>query len=119
MIELRHKERGTQQLSKLRNEVINIKKHTCKHNGKNIFAQPARRKVIEINKETAMDQLVEILASLDANDDGTQYTMVFYDFTDKEQMEFDKKMVQLITLRSKIRGRGYAISFVTTLPNVR
>lgn len=94
-----------------------MKKHTRKPNGKNIFSQSSYEKVIEIKKETAMDQLIEILACLDANDDA-EYTMIFYDFTDEELLEFDKKMVQLVALRSKMRGRGYAINFNAALPFV-
>jgi hypothetical protein len=65
-------------------------------------------RIVKMNKETAMDQLLEVLALLDKND---QVTMEFAGFTDEECFEFDKKMLEAIALRSKLRGHGYYIDF--------
>lgn len=92
----------------------NMKKNARKNhsNGKNIFGQPCHTKIVEMKKETAMDQLKEILAALDSNIDGrTEYSMVFTGFTEAEVMEFDKKMLELLALRSKMKGHGYGIDF--------
>ena len=67
-------------------------------------------RIIKMEKETAIDQLLEVLAHLDAAEQGP-VTMEFTDFTDEECFEFDKKMLEIIALRSKVRGRGYYIDF--------
>lgn len=82
------------------------------YNGKNIFGQECCTKVIKVEKETAMDQLMEVLTALDGNPNGrTEYSLVFSDFTEVEIAEFDKKMLQILDLRSKMRGHGYGIDF--------
>jgi hypothetical protein len=67
-------------------------------------------RIIKMERETAIDQLLAVLAHLDATEQGP-VTMEFTDFTDEECFEFDKKMLEIIALRSKVRGRGYYIDF--------
>ena len=85
----------------------NMKKNTRKnhYNGKNIFGQSCHTKIVEVNKETAMDQLKDILAALDGNANcRTEYSMVFTGFTEEEVMEFDKS---LLAIASRIAGRPF------------
>ena len=81
---------------------------------KNVFAKSkgvnAYAQIIKMKKETAMEQLLEILAILDQNNHGP-ITMEFIDFTDEECLEFDKKMLEMIALRSQLRGHAYHIDF--------
>ena len=92
-------------------------KKNNRYNHKNNFQRARYAKVIEIDKETAMDQLIAILSALDAdNDNRAEYTLAFSNFTDEEVMEFDKKMLQMLALHSKMRGFGYAINFDSFLP---
>lgn len=83
-------------------------------NRKNVCSKSKRTnayaRIIKMEKETAMDQLMEILALLDQNEQGP-VTMEFSDFTDEECFEFDKKLLEIIALRSKLRGCGYHIDF--------
>jgi len=92
-----------------------MKKNTRKnnrHNGKNLFGQDCYTKVIKVEKETAMEQLMEVLDVLEGTPGSrTEYSLVFSDFTEAEIAEFDKKMLQILDLRSKMRGHGYGIDF--------
>ena len=70
----------------------------------------AYARIIKMKKETVMDQLMEILELLDQEHQGP-VTMEFTDFTDEECFEFDKKLLEMIAIRSKLRGCGYHIDF--------
>ena len=94
-----------------------MKKDARKNNKMKAFANTKDRVIIEVNKENMMDRLMEVLAMLDADPNNqAKYSMVFYDFSDDELFEFDKKMLEIIALRSKIRGRGYAVNFDDHVP---
>lgn len=77
-----------------------MKKHTRKHNGKISFAQSRYTNIIEADKDAAMDQVIEILAALDANPNSKEeYTLDLSCFTAEERQEFEvRKMLK----RSKI-----------------
>ena len=65
-------------------------------------------KVVKMDKENAMEQFLEIMASLDTKANAnTEYAMDMSCFTDEELIEFDKKMLQIMELRSNLRGGGY------------
>ena len=82
------------------------KKNVCsKNKSANAYAR-----IIKMEKKTAKDQLMEILALLDQKEHGP-VTMEFTDFTDEECFEFDRKLLEIIALRSKLRGYGYHIDF--------
>ena len=83
-------------------------------NRKNVCSKSKRTnayaRIIKVDKETAMDQLMEILALLDQTEQGP-IAMEVPDFTDEECFDFDRKMLELIALRAQLRGRGYHIDF--------
>ena len=65
---------------------------------------------IKIQKENFLDQLLKVLDLLDQGEQDT-VTIEFSDFTDEECLAFDKKLLEMVALRSKLRGNGYHIDF--------
>lgn len=65
---------------------------------------------IKIQKENSLDQLLKVLDLLDQSEQDT-VTIEFSDFTDEECLAFDKKLLEMVALRSKLRGNGYHIDF--------
>ena len=93
-----------------------MKKHTRKHNGKNIFPQSRYTNIIEADKNVAMDQVMEILAALDTNPNSKEeYTLDLSCFPAEERQEFEVKVIQILALRSRMKGHTYELA-VTPLP---
>ena len=65
---------------------------------------------IKIQKENSLDQLLKVLDLLDQGEQDT-VTIEVSDFTDEECLAFDKKLLEMVSLRSKLRGNGYHIDF--------
>lgn len=76
------------------------------------FGKCRNKKIIKMEKETAIEQLFEVLNHLDADPNSQiEYAMEFSSFSDEEVFEFDKKAFQIIALRSNLRGTHYRVGF--------
>ena len=65
-------------------------------------------KVVRMEKDKALEQFLEIMDKLDTTADAnTEYAMDMSCFNDEELIEFDKKMLRIMELRSNLRGGGY------------
>lgn len=65
---------------------------------------------IKIEKENSQEQLLKVLDLLDQSEQDT-ITIEYSDFTDEECLAFDKKLLEMVALRSKLRGNGYHVDF--------
>lgn len=71
---------------------------------------PAPTNIIKMESHTAIDQLMKILAELDANpNSNAKVTFDLSDLADEEYVEFDRQLMAILSLRAKLRGRGYQV----------
>ena len=72
--------------------------------------------VIKAEKEIAISQVLDILTKLDKNPGSNdEYTLDLSCFTAEEKQEFELKVIQILALRSKMRGHTYEVA-LTPLP---
>ena len=92
-------------------KVKNAKKNTRKnnnYNGKNVYGQPCVEKFVKLEKETALDQYLTILADIEnANGKAVEYTVDSSCFTREEAEAFGKKVERIMELRARLRGIGF------------
>ncbi len=81
---------------------------------KNVRKNGYKLNIIKLEKETAWQQFVDMLAKLD-EDTNAEYTLDFSCFTKEERDEFEEKLIHYIAVRAQIRGRTYEME-VTPLP---
>ncbi len=86
------------------------------YNGRNVYGQRCIAKFVKLEKETAVDQYLAILADLDTSKEKTvEYTFDSSCFTREEAIEFSKKITRIMALRSNLIGKPY-VSVDITLP---
>ena len=92
-------------------KVKNGKKNTRKnnnYNGKNVYGQPCVAKFVKLEKETALDQYLAILADVEnANGNAIEYTVDSSCFTREEAIAFSEKLERIMELRARLRGVGF------------
>ena len=98
-----------------------MKKQNNKHvrkdsiyNGRNIYGERCIAKFVKLEKETAVDQYLAILADLEANHGQTiEYTIDCSCFTREEGIAFNDRMTKICELRTRMRGLPFATGNVT------
>lgn len=81
----------------------NVNKNVCKNNNGTV-------KVIKIDREHMQDQILEVLAALDKDlNNKTEYKMIISDLTEQEVIEFDRIMLRIVELKSRMSGSGYRV----------
>ena len=66
--------------------------------------------IIKMEGQIAVDQLMKLLADMDANPSANaSVTFDLSNLTDEEYVEFDRKVMAILSLRAKLRGRGYQV----------
>ena len=85
----------------------NIRKNN-NYNGRNVYGQPCIAKFVKLEKETALDQYLAILADIEnANGKAVEYTVDSSCFTREEAEEFGKKAERIMELRARLRDVGF------------
>lgn len=76
---------------------------------------PAPTNIIKMESQIAVDQLMKLLANLDANPSANaRVTFDLSNLTDEEYIEFDRQMMAILAIRAKLRGRGYQVMVADT-----
>ena len=90
----------------------NTKKNARKnnYNGRNVYGQRCIAKSVKLEKETAVEQYLAILADLEAHyGEPIEYTIDASCFNDEEAVAFYKKMTRIMALRTSVRGLPLAV----------
>ena len=93
-------------MKKVKNGKKNVRKNNC--NGRNVYGQPCIEKFVKLEKETALDQYLAILADIEnANGKAIEYTVDSSCFTREEAIAFNDKLERIMALRARLRGVGF------------
>ena len=93
-------------MKKVKNGKKNVRKNNC--NGRNVYGQPCIEKFVKLEKETALDQYLAILADIEnANGKAIEYTVDSSCFTREEAIAFNDKLERIMALRASLRGVGF------------
>ena len=77
--------------------------HKNNYNGRNIYGQRCIVKSMKLEKETAVEQCLEILADLEANRElRTEYTIDCTCFNAEECIELNRSIARILELRTKM-----------------
>ncbi len=78
------------------------------YNGRNVYGQPCIAKFVKLEKETALDQYLAIMADIeDAHGEAIEYTIDSSCFTREEAIAFSNKISRIMELRARLRGVGF------------
>ena len=90
-----------------KNAKKNIRKNGI-YNGRNVYGDPCIAKFVKLEKETALDQYMAILADIEnTNGKAVEYTVDSSCFTKEEAIAFGKKEERIMELRARLRGVGF------------
>lgn len=94
-------------MKKQKNNKKNIRKNGI-YNGRNIYGDPCIAKFVKLEKETAVDQYLAILADIEnTHGKAIEYTVDGSCFTREEAIEFNNKLTRIMKLRARLRGVGF------------
>ena len=80
-----------------------------KFNGRNVFGQRCIAKFVKLEKETAAEQYLAILADIEnANGKKIEYTVDGSCFTKEEANKFYDQIARMIALRASLKNTGFA-----------
>lgn len=80
-----------------------------KFNGRNVFGQRCIAKFVKLEKETAVEQYLTILADIEnANGKKIEYTVDGSCFTKEEANKFYDQIARMIALRAFLKNTGFA-----------
>lgn len=78
------------------------------YNGRNVYGQRCIAKFVKLEKETALDQYMDIIADLEASQGQTiEYTIDSSCFSCEEAEQFNNKLIRIMELRSRMRGYSF------------
>ena len=93
------------------------KKHN-KYNGRNIYGQRCIAKFVKLEKETALDQYLAIMADIEnTHGEAIEYTIDSSCFTREEAIQFSNKITRIMELRARVKGLGF-VTGDFTLPQI-
>lgn len=87
-----------------------VKKNARKHSGigRNIYGQRCITKFVKLEKETALEQYMDILTDLDSyHVHNIEYTVDCSCFNDEERIAFNNKLSKIMELRVGFQGYGF------------
>jgi len=91
-------------MKKVKNSKKNIRKNS-NYNGRNIYGERCIAKSVKLEKETAVDQYLSVMADLEKHHGKTiEYTIDMSCFTAEEARAFNNKMTRILELRTRMRG---------------
>lgn len=85
----------------------NIRKNN-NYNGRNIYGQRCIAKFVKLDKETALDQYLAIMADIEnTHGEAIEYTIDSSCFTREEAIQFSNKIARIMELRARMKGLGF------------
>lgn len=84
------------------------------NNGRNVYGQRCVAKFVKLEKNTALDQYLDILADLEASKGkNVEYTVDSSCFSREEVIEFNKKLCRIMALRANLRGSSFVTADIS------
>lgn len=75
---------------------------------RNVYGQPCIAKFVKLEKDTALDQYLAIMADIEnAHGKAIEYTIDSSCFSREEAIEFSNKISRITEMRAGLRGFGF------------
>ena len=84
-----------------------MKKTSRRSQGRNMFGEPCVEKILTLNKETAIEQYMEMLKDVHTSNVRVEYTVDYRCFTPEEAKAFSERAKQMHLLFAKIYNRSF------------